>query len=330
MSRTIGRILLIIALLIVGAVILLFIPLPTAAPPAAAPATNYDDALDKFAELQTADAAFELYPGCESQLLTHGQATDRAVVLFHGYRNCPLQFMQLAEELHAEGYNVLIPRMPQMGMTQANNQADADLTSAQMMAYTSDAVDILAGLGDELVAAGLSAGGSATSWAIQNRDEMDDAIIISPFFGPDFIPTALARPAARIFALLPNQFLWQDDELKEDVPNPPQVYPHNSTHAISSLVKFGFITRDGARRSDPAGDTVVSITNDADGAVDRDALWALLDTWQAQGLADPLKYEFPADLALDHDLIDPEHPQQQIDIVYPVVLDYFAQTAGEE
>ena len=330
MSRTIVRVLLVIALLIVGAVILLFIPFPGPAQPEAAPAATYDEALEKFTAMQAVDEELDLYPGCESQLLTHGQATERAVVLFHGYRNCPLQFTALGEELYDQGYNVLIPRMPQMGMDRANNQADADLTPAQMVAYTSNSIDILAGLGDELVASGLSAGGSATAWAIQNRDEVDDAIIMSPFFGPEFIPTALARPAARIFALLPNQFLWQDDELREDVPNPPQVYPHNSTRAISSLVRFGYITRDAARRSDPTGDTVVAITNDNDGAVDRDAFWALLDTWEGQGLEGLARYEFAADLGLDHDLIDPAHPKEQVDVAYPVVLDFFAQTAGEE
>jgi len=33
------------------------------------------------------------------------------------------------------------------------------------------------------------------------------------------------------------------------------------------------------------------------------------------------RYEFPKDLALNHDLIDPEQPNQNIALVYPKIIE---------
>lgn len=51
-----------------------------------------------------------VFEPCESVLLDHGETVDVAVVLFHGLTNCPKQFVEFAEELHADGANVLILR----------------------------------------------------------------------------------------------------------------------------------------------------------------------------------------------------------------------------
>jgi carboxylesterase len=42
--------------------------------------------------------------------------------------------------------------------------------------------------------------------------------------------------------------------------------------------------------------------------------------WQKNG-ANIETYEFPSSLGLAHDLIDPEQPNQPIDIVYPKLID---------
>ena len=41
--------------------------------------------------------------------------------------------------------------------------------------------------------------------------------------------------------------------------------------------------------------------------------------WRAHG-ADVETYEFPASLGLDHDVIDPNRPEQQIELTYPVIM----------
>jgi hypothetical protein len=46
--------------------------------------------------------------------------------------------------------------------------------------------------------------------------------------------------------------------------------------------------------------------------------------WQSRG-ASVNTYEFDASLKLDHDLIDPTQPHQQIDIVYPRLIELSSQ-----
>jgi hypothetical protein len=41
--------------------------------------------------------------------------------------------------------------------------------------------------------------------------------------------------------------------------------------------------------------------------------------WRTQGV-EVQTHRFPAALDLDHNFIDPGHPKQRVDIVYPVIL----------
>ena len=54
------------------------------------PATDYADAMEQLAALRALDTA-EINPQCVTQALTHGRATERAIVLIHGMTNCPRQ-----------------------------------------------------------------------------------------------------------------------------------------------------------------------------------------------------------------------------------------------
>ena len=44
--------------------------------------------------------------------------------------------------------------------------------------------------------------------------------------------------------------------------------------------------------------------------------------WQARG-TNIATYEFPGHLGLNHDVVDPHRPDQQIDLVYPILMDLF-------
>jgi hypothetical protein len=48
------------------------------------------------------------------------------------------------------------------------------------------------------------------------------------------------------------------------------------------------------------------------------------EAWKAHG-ANLTTYEFPKDMKIWHDMIDPAQSTQQIDKVYPVVLDMITQ-----
>lgn len=322
MLRTIGKVLLGLLLVVVVLVILLFLPYPMRSTATPQPASDYDGAVARFEEIAAEEANLALYPDCGTQLLTHGKATERTFVLFHGYRGCPLQFLALGELIHAMGYNVLLPRMPQMGYENKPNEEQAMLTTDELVDYTTEALDIAQGLGGHVTVAGLSAGGLMTAWAAQYRDDVDHAVIISPFLEPKALPDVLARPAANLFHIAPNIFMWQDAELQEAVPNPPQTYPRNATRPLSQFMRVGFEMASDAKHDVPTPDTIVFVTNAADGAVDLDPVDELIEAWRGQGYEAITEFEFEEALQLDHDLIDPAHPKEQVDLAYPVLLDF--------
>lgn len=72
------------------------------------------------------------------------------------------------------------------------------------------------------------------AWATHYRSDIHEAVIMSPAFGFDAIPTPLTRLAMRIALLLPNAFNWWDKALKENG-SPPHFYPRYSTRACSGI-----------------------------------------------------------------------------------------------
>ena len=63
------------------------------------------------------------------------------------------------------------------------------------------------------------------------------------------------------------------------------------------------------------------VTNANDDAVDNRAAVRLAEAWRAAGAADVTCYEFPAELGLPHDLIDPAKPEGRPEIVFPKLLE---------
>lgn len=308
-------------ILLFAAILALYLPItyqPSAQP---RPAQNYEESTARMTALQAKDEGLALYPGCESQVMNHGQKVERVIVLLHGYRNCPSQFQQLGMIFYEQGYNVIIPRMPHHGLADVLTADQAQLTADELAAHVTEAVDIAQGLGDHVTVAGISTGGVLAGWAAQNRADIQQAVLIAPVFGLHAIPVPLTTPAANLFTVLPNFFLWQDGELKADVPNPPQVYPQNATQAISQILRLSFAVQAEASRSAPAATSILVVTNAYDDAVDNEVTAEVVANWRENGLAYLQTYEFEAGLGLDHDLIDPAHPKQKIDKVYPVLLD---------
>jgi hypothetical protein len=122
------------------------------------------------------------------------------------------------------------------------------------------------------------------------------------------------------FLIAPNFFLWQDAELKTAVPNPPHVYPQNSTRAISEILRISYAIQAAARQSRPVVPAIVVVSNANDDAVDNRVTANIAASWRSAGFEDLQSYEFPAGLKLDHDLLDPEHPKQKVELVYPTLI----------
>ena len=316
-----------IALLLLGLAAGLFIPWNVSnlaasnLAPSSRPEQSYAGAVQRIEALYGYDAA-ELSEVCRVKFLTHGQKTERAVAFVHGFTNCPQQFGELGQRFYDLGYNVLIAPLPHHGLADRLTAEPSDLTAAELAAYANEMVDILQGLGEQTVMTGISAGGATTAWAAQNRSDLDLAVLISPAFGFIEIPTPLTAPVMNLFSTLPDAYTWWDPELQASG-GPLHTYPRYSRRGLAQILRLGYSVQVAARQSPPAAQAVLVVTNANDAAVDNLVTAGVVANWLRNG-ADLSAYEFPADLLLDHDLIDPTHPDQRIDIVYPRLIELIA------
>ena len=286
------------------------------------PAQNYDEAVGRIDAL-LAGRESQMNPDCLVQFMTHGQKVQNAIVLVHGYTNCPAQFRELGQDFYDLGYNVVIAPLPHHGLADRMTDDQAQLTADELAAYADEIVDIAQGLGEQVSMMGISAGGVTTAWAAQNRSDLDTAVIISPAFGFQQIPTPFTAPVMNALLLLPNSYEWWDPVLQADI-GPLHAYPRYSKHALAQTLRLGFAVQGEARRSAPAAHRLIVVTNANDTSVNNLMTAQVVTNWQAHD-ANITTYEFPLSLKLGHDLIDPAQPDQQIDIVYPQLIDLITQ-----
>lgn len=285
-----------------------------------APVTDYNASVAAIrARIADELADSSLNPNCASRLFTPGRRAERVVVFFHGFTNCPAQFVPLAERLAARGYAVYIPRLPRHGYADRLTDNLAGLTANELVSFTGQSIDLAQGLGAEVIVAGLSAGGTLAAWAAQQRDDVAQAVLIAPLFHIVGLPPFSIRPAASTILATPNFYMWWDNEARERAIGPPYAYPRYPVHAVGALLRLSFAVQDNATREPPAVRNILLVNNDADGAISNGATAAFGELWARNG-ASVRSYTFPAELNLDHDVIDPNHPKQRIDLVYPVLI----------
>ncbi len=286
----------------------------------AAPVSDYAAsvaAIDALIAAEQADPS--LNPACDSKLLTPGRRTERVIIFFHGFTNCPAQFVPLAEQFVARGYSVYIPRLPHHGFADRLTDDLASLGAAELVRIAGRSVDLAQGLGDEVIVAGLSAGGTLGAWVAQHRSDVDQVTLIAPLFHITGLPPFSIRPVASTILAVPNFYMWWDDQRREQAPGPPYAYPRYPVHAVGALLRLSFAVQDGAERGPPAVSRILVVNNAADGAVSNAATDAISGLWANSGAA-VRTYVFSADLGLNHDVIDVNHPSQQVDLVYPILI----------
>ena len=284
------------------------------------PCAGYDESVQRAAALQGQERD-GYNPACLTQLLTHGSKTARAVVLVHGYSSCPQQVVPLGRQLFERGDNVLIARLPRHGLADRMTIEHGRLLAVELAAYADEVMDIAAGLGERVIMAGQSCGAMTTAWAAQTRDGLDRAVIIAPAFGYQQIPaplTVFARNAALL--LLPTIVLWGDPRLLGETA-PQYDNPRYTSRAAMQILRLGFAIRAAARRRPPAARSIVVVTNANDDTVDNAAAVRMVELWRAAGAPNLCHYEFPAELKLEHDLIDPNQPYAKTELVYPKLLE---------
>lgn len=284
------------------------------------PAVTFEDAIGRIERLRAADSE-RVNPVCRTRLLTHGAKTLRAVALIHGFTSCPAQFERFAEELHASGFNVIVPRLSHHGLSDVMARDVGALSAEEMVAIVCESCDILHGLGEKTTLVGFSMGGALAAWAVQNRPDVDHGVLISPAIGIRAVPISMRRLAANVLLTLPNLFMWWDAKLKENGPGVAHAYPRFATRAVGHLLRVGTIVDAQARRQVYAAGRVTVINNPMDDTVDNRGIDRVVDAWRSKGVMVET-YEFPAEWGLVHNIMDPTKPEQQMERVYPKLREW--------
>jgi carboxylesterase len=284
-------------------------------------ASDYDGALERLARLQNADDE-RVNPVCRSRGLLHGRKTAKAIVLIHGITNCPQQFEPLGQQFFERGYNVLLPRMPRHGYLDRMTDDLKNLRAEELRTFTDQIVDVGAGLGEQVIIAGLSAGGVLAAWAAQHRSELSKAVLIAPAVGLGAFGGRLQLLFLNLLGLLPNVATQRFYRFEDAA---PYAYLGFSSRSLGETMRLGMATIYHALKHRPATRRVQLITNAADTAVSNQVARQFVIIWQARGMQRVEMYEFDRALKLHHDLIDPNNPIQRVDVVYPILLELIDQ-----
>ncbi|HAJ37566.1 MAG TPA: hypothetical protein DCL15_18005 [Chloroflexi bacterium] len=288
--------------------------------PPANPAPTFDAALTAAAD-QVAQREPGMRPDAAAIVLTHGAQRDRAIVLLHGFTNCPLQFKALAEQYFARGYNVFVPRFPYHGLYNRAPKALAALTAEDLVRTGMSAVDIVRGLGRHVTVLGLSMGGLVTAWLAQHRADIDRAVMVAPALAVQPVPFGVMPLYATYARYAPTRFVWWDPANKGQAPGPEHAYYGFQLRALSELLRLAVLVGEEAGQAAPKARSLALVLNPTDESIDNDGVLAVVKRWRRRG-ANIAVHTFPVDWGLTHDLIDPAQPQQQIDRVYPLLMQW--------
>ncbi|TME66568.1 MAG: alpha/beta fold hydrolase [Chloroflexi bacterium] len=256
-------------------------------------------------------------PLCHTRLYTHGRRTERALVLLHGFTNCPQQFDAVGRRFFERGWNVLIPRYPRHGYSDRLNTSIAELRADHLAALANRGAEAGAGLGERLTVAGLSLGAILTGLVAQERDGIERAVLIAPMLGLKPIPGPVMNALSRLVPRLPNFYMWWNRKEKDNI-GPPYGYPRFATHAYAALFQSGARLVRAAQKGAPRARSIAVVTNAAEPRLDNRFTYRLIKSWRAHG-AGVETYEFPQTQHLPHDLIDPGSGAQNTALVYPII-----------
>jgi len=288
------------------------------------PAANHDEAVARVEAIRAEEeAGGEINPVCYSNVMTHGQETEKVIVLFHGFTSCPEQFRELGEQFFEQGYNVYIPRLPYHGHADRMSEALLQTTAEELAAFSSESIDIARGLGDEITVAGLSGGGTISTWIAQEHDDVEQVVMIAPFLGIGFIPAVLNRPVTQIADNIPNIWMWWDPKTKDANPfSQDYQYPRYPLHALAEYLRLGFAAQRDAQQNKPGVNRIVVITNANDESVSNAIIGQFVNTWRKHGEEYLDAFQFEKGLGLPHDLITPTREDGDPALVYPIIIDH--------
>ena len=266
------------------------------------PPASYDEAVRTIRGLIARDAADPaILPAALPRLYLHDGPVQHAVLLFHGFTNCPQQFDELAQRYHARGCNVYVPRIPHHGLKDRLTRDLASVTVDELADFATSAFELTRPLGTTVSALGLSLGATMVMWLAQTQP-LDLAVPLAPFLIPYPLPPALGQFAMRLLATLPSMYFWWDFRIKEKC-LPHYAYPGYPTHALARLVFLGDVIFAAAEQAPPRARRSVLVLNEHDNAIDNGVARRLNALWNAHGAG--YGELVLTGLGTRHDVIDP-------------------------
>ena len=282
-----------------------------------APADGPAEARRRFAALAACDGP-EVIDICRSRLLAGEGRARRAVVIFHGLSSCPHAQVELIPRLHEEGCAVLVARMPHHGIVDNKSDSLRHYLGPMIVGHVDEVVDIAAGLGEELVVAGISGGAVLAGWAAQTRAEVTEAVLIAPFYGMATFGDTLNGLIMRILLLLPNFSIWRNPLKGSRSEAPPHNMARQSSRGVAEMMRVGLATRRLALRGRAKAARVCIILNDADIAISNAVAESMGRAFAAGGTAVE-RVRIPREYQLPHELIDPAQTGEKAAIVTPAL-----------
>jgi carboxylesterase len=300
-------------------------PAATEPPPPVEAARPFAESVRAIRAAIARDAADPaILPAGVPRLYEHGAPVQHAVVLYHGFTNCPQQFDELARDYHARGCNVFVPRIPHHGLKDRLTRDLANVTVSELQGFAAETFGLARGLGTTVSVLGLSLGGALALWLAKTQP-VDLAVPIAPLLLPLPDPQFIGAPALRLLRTIPSMYWWWDIRLKEHT-LPVYAYPGYPTHALAELVYLGDAIR-AASPAKPRARHCTIVLNELDNAVDNHVTRALLAAWNAQG-AGYGELVLAAIPPKRHDVIDPTTFPAARTLVYPKLEALVLATSG--
>ena len=304
----------VVGLVFLAALLIVLVPVPTAGLQSRPNAAyDYADAVARF-EAQAAAEAPICNPAIRSLLLTHGRPTRRVYVFVHGTTNSPRQFEELGRLLHARGHNVTIPLMPRHGRRSMRLAELRGLRAEELRDYADAAVDLAAGLGDEIIVIGISGGAALVGWMGQNRAEVHTALLLAPFLGVRRVSAAVGTAMMNVYSRVPSFNLEDPLEPRRD-----WVYRGQTTRALAETLRVGRALFRQAKAAPPLAQRLILLTTARETQVANGATYRLAALWREHG-ANVIADEFAPELDIPHNAIDPAADPAKKAIVYARML----------
>jgi esterase/lipase len=285
--------------------------------PASRPAAGHAEALERARAFMARDND-EILPRAHTALFDHGTRTPMAFVLFHGITNNPAQYETFAPMLHERGTNVLVPRMPEHGDRDRMTDRLAKLTAEALLAAASEAVDIACGLGERVGVLGISMGGMLAAYFAQYRS-LAIAVPVAPDLALLQMPHGVSQLFAWTIRRLPNFFFWWNPRIRTRQ-RPLTAYPRCSTHALMQTLRVGDDVYAAATERAPLAEHIVAVVNRCDPAVNNAVTAEVCSEWSSWKRSS-VRYVELRNLPENHDIIDPQNPLAQTELVYPKLLE---------